>query len=104
VSVVLDPDPAVCRRIARRDLRTYLGLPNYTRTWRRFGFDDADFGDGGSEELLDALYAMGTRHEIANRISDYRTAGADHVCLRVVTEEDGRLPQREWQALAAFVS
>jgi len=103
VSVVLDPDPAARRRIARCDLQTYLELPNYTRTWRRFGFDDADFADGGSEALLDALYVMGTRDEIAHRISDYRAAGADHVCLRVVTDEDGRLPQREWQELAAFV-
>jgi probable F420-dependent oxidoreductase len=103
VSVVLDPDPAARRTIARTDLQGYLELPNYTRTWRRLGFDDADFADGGSEELLDALYVTGTRDEIADRISDYRAAGADHVCLRVVTGEDGRLPQREWQELAAFV-
>ena len=103
VSVVLDPDPAARRRIARRDLQTYLELPNYTRTWRRLGFDDADFADGGSDELLDALYVMGTGGEIANRISDYRAAGADHVCLRVVTDADERLPRREWQELGAFV-
>jgi probable F420-dependent oxidoreductase len=103
VSIVLDPDPAARRRIARSDLQTYLELPNYTRTWRRLGFGDADFADGGSDELLDALYAMGAGGEIADRIGDYRAAGADHVCLRVVTDEDGRLPQREWQELAGLL-
>jgi probable F420-dependent oxidoreductase len=102
LSVVLDPDPAERRRIVRRDLQGYLELPNYTRTWRRLGFGDADLADGGSDELLDALYAVGS-DEIANRIGDYRAAGADHVCLRVVTGDDGRLPQSEWQELAAVL-
>src|SRR5262249_34912588 len=102
VSVVLDPDPTARPRIAPRDLQPSLELPNYTRTWRRLGFGDADFADGGSDELLDALYAMGTRDEIAGRIGEYRAAGADHVCLRVVTDDGERLPQREWQELAAY--
>ena len=46
-------------RVAREHLAVYLPLENYTRCWRRLGFDDADLADGGSDRLVDALVAWG---------------------------------------------
>ncbi|HKY93476.1 MAG TPA: TIGR03620 family F420-dependent LLM class oxidoreductase, partial [Nevskiaceae bacterium] len=50
---ILETDAAKARALARQFLTTYLGLPNYVNEWRRSGFDDADFADGGSNRLVD---------------------------------------------------
>ena len=102
VTVIIEPDAGKSRLLARHDLETYLGLPNYTNTWRRLGFGDADLAGGGSDELVDALYAWGTVAQIAARIAEYRDAGADHVCLRVAYGGPERLPLPEWRQLAAL--
>jgi probable F420-dependent oxidoreductase len=104
LSVVLEQDPERAREIARRDLALYLGLPNYTNTWRRLGFGDGDLADGGSDRLLDALYGLGTVEQVAGRLREHQTAGADHVCVRVITahpDDAERLPRAEWRMLAA---
>src|SRR5262245_12851905 len=87
LSVVLGDDVDECRGRARRDLAGYLELPNYTRTWLRLGFAESDLASGGSDRLVDSLYGLGTPDLIAGRIAEYRDAGADHVCLRVVVED-----------------
>jgi probable F420-dependent oxidoreductase len=103
LTVILERDPVEARRLARADLALYMALPNYTRTWQRLGYGDDDLADGGSDRLVDALYAHGTIDEIAARIAAYRSAGADHVCLRVVAPGPERLLLPEWRALAALV-
>jgi probable F420-dependent oxidoreductase len=100
LTVVPDPDPARARELARRDLSLYLSLPNYVRTWLRHGFVDDDVAAGGSDRLIDALYAHGPMERIAERIGEHLDAGADHVCLRVVYAGEERMPLPEWQALA----
>jgi len=107
LSVVLGPDVEECRGMARRDLAGYLTLPNYTNTWRRLGYSDSDLARGGSDRLVDALYALGTPNLVAERIAEYRNAGADHVCLRVVVEDplgSEELPLDAWRALGALTS
>jgi probable F420-dependent oxidoreductase len=105
LSVVLDDDPSRAYKRARADLDLYLGLPNYTRTWLRLGFTETDLERGGSDRLIDALYAFGPSERIAERIEQHRDAGADHVCLRVVTgaPEGGieTIPMNYWRSLAA---
>ncbi len=59
------PTPARARAIARQHLAGYLKLPNYTNSWREDGFGDADFADGGSDRLVDALIAWGNADAIA---------------------------------------
>jgi probable F420-dependent oxidoreductase len=106
LTVVLGHDERECRSHARADLAGYLGLPNYTNTWRRLGYGDQDLGNGGSDRLVDALYALGSLEQVADRIAEYRAAGADHVCLRVVVEnalEAEELPLAAWRELAALV-
>jgi probable F420-dependent oxidoreductase len=100
LSVIVEPDRVEARRVARADLEGYLALPNYTNTWRRLGYSDDDLAEGGSNRLVDALYAHGTLDEISHRIAAYRAAGADHVCLRVVVDGSERLLRPEWRALS----
>jgi probable F420-dependent oxidoreductase len=106
LSVVVESDLLRSRAIARRDLAAFLELPNYTNTWRRLGFTDADLARGGSDRLVDALYAQGSTERIFERVVEHQEAGADHVCLRVVSDHPGdahRLPREEWRALADVV-
>ncbi|CAN5821661.1 MAG: LLM class F420-dependent oxidoreductase [Ilumatobacteraceae bacterium] len=98
--VVLETDAETARAHARQHLATYLGLPNYSNNWKRIGFTDDDLADGGSDRLVDALYVWGDESMIAARVQDHRDAGADHVCVQVVTADPRAMPRAEWRALA----
>ncbi len=80
--VLLESDPAKAREIARANIKVYLDLPNYQNNLRRFGYDDADFADGGSDRLVDAIVVWGDEKAIADRIQAHHDAGADHVCIQ----------------------
>lgn len=84
LKVVLESDPAKARTLARDYLAIYLGLPNYTNNFLRNGFTEDDLKDGGSDRLVDAVYAWGTDEEIRARIDEFIEAGADHVALQIV--------------------
>jgi probable F420-dependent oxidoreductase len=91
-AVVLTTDPDIARTAARDHLRLYLGLENYVNNWRRLGFEEADFTDGGSDRLVDALVAWGDEDAIAARVREHLDAGADHVCVQAVgTDSLGQL-------------
>jgi probable F420-dependent oxidoreductase len=98
--VVLETDPTTARAIARLHLRTYLGLPNYSNNWKRQGFTDDDIADGGSDRLVDALVAWGDEATVAARVQEHRDAGADHVCIQVLTANPAEFPIAQWRALA----
>jgi len=99
--VVLDTDPQRARTKARDNLAIYLGLPNYTKTLRQLGFTDDDFADGGSDRLVDTLYAWGDDDRIRERIKAFQAAGADHVALQVVDDQPRDfLPRADWRRLA----
>jgi probable F420-dependent oxidoreductase len=98
--VVLETDETKAREIARLHLKTYLGLPNYSNNWKRQGFTDDDIADGGSDRLLDALVVWGDEAAIASRVQQHRDAGADHVCIQVLTDDPRALPMTQWRALA----
>jgi probable F420-dependent oxidoreductase len=83
--VVLEADPDVARELARPVLSMYLGLQNYVNNFRRMGFTDADFADGGSDRLVDALIAHGDAATVARRIVEHLDAGADHVAVQLLT-------------------
>ena len=109
LSVVLGDDADDLRARARADLALYLTLPNYVRTWGRLGYGPDDLADGGSDRLVDAIYALGSVERVGGRVDEHLAAGADHVCLRVVTNApmlgaDEPLPRAEWRQLAALVS
>ena len=102
--VVLETDPSAARAIARLHLKTYLGLPNYSNNWKRQGFTDDDLADGGSDRLVDALVVWGDETTIAARVQAHRDAGADHVCIQVLTADPAAFPVDQWRALAPSIT
>jgi probable F420-dependent oxidoreductase len=99
--VVVETDAGKARAVAREGLSVYLQLPNYVNNWRRLGFTEDDFGDGGSDRLVDHVVVWGDEAAIAARIQAHLDAGADHVCVQTVTgAERTDLPRAEWRALA----
>ncbi|MCL3996570.1 LLM class F420-dependent oxidoreductase [Streptomyces lavenduligriseus] len=104
LKVVLESDPARARETARAYLARYLELPNYTNNFLRLGFTEADVADGGSDRLIDAVFAWGDEARIRERVTAFHEAGADHVALQVVTANIGEtLPRKEWRDLAALL-
>jgi probable F420-dependent oxidoreductase len=86
---VIDADPQRGRTLGgKRVQRPYLGLVNYTSNLRRLGFTDADLADGGSDRLIDALVAHGSAEQVAAQLAAHLDAGADHVCIQLLTDTD----------------
>ncbi|MFJ5967103.1 LLM class F420-dependent oxidoreductase [Streptomyces sp. NPDC093060] len=102
--VVWETDPVRARTLARDHLALYLALPNYTNSFLRIGFTEDDLTGGGSDRLVDALYAWGDENRIRDRINAFHEAGADHVAIQVV---DGgsrdALPREAWRRLASVL-
>ncbi len=98
--VVLDTDPARARALGRSRVRTpYLGLVNYTSNLRRLGWAAEDLSGAGSDALIDALVAHGSPAQAAGQLARHLDAGADHVCIQLITEE-GADPLPGYAALA----
>jgi probable F420-dependent oxidoreductase len=102
-AIVLETDPVKARKIGREFLELYLQLPNYTNNFLWLGFDENDFRNGGSDRLIDTIIAWGDVNAIRNRIREHHSAGADHVCIQVLTADRHTLPLREWRDLASAV-
>ncbi|MER7479508.1 LLM class F420-dependent oxidoreductase [Streptomyces sp. NPDC126510] len=104
LSVVLETDPARARALAREFLGIYLPLPNYTNNFLRHGFTEEDLKDGGSDRLVDALFAWGDETAIRAKIDTFFEAGADHLALQIVNDEArDALPRKAWRELAALL-
>lgn len=87
--VLAETDADSARKIARANLKVYIGLPNYQNNLRQFGFDDDDFSNRGSDRLVDALVCWGNPEKIAAHIQKHLAAGANHVCIQAF-RADGR--------------
>lgn len=104
LKVVLETDPSRARSLARDTLAMYLALPNYTNNFLRHGFTEDDLADGGSDRLVDAVFAWGDDSRIRDRIDAFHQAGADHVALQLITGGDrDSLPREEWRTLASLL-
>ena len=82
--VVLDNDQERSRAIAREITARYLRLTNYVSNLRRLGWTDADFADGGSDQLVDALVVQGDVAVISRGVIAHLQAGADNVSVQPV--------------------
>jgi probable F420-dependent oxidoreductase len=106
--IVLSTDPSEARAIARQGLATYLLLPNYTNNFLRLGFTEDDLADGGSDRLIDGLFAWGDEATAAERVRAHHDAGADHVCVQVLTAAGHTATATDllesWQRVAAALS
>ena len=101
--VLLESDAAKARAVARQTVVRYLQLVNYRNNLVRLGFGEADFADGGSNRLVDALVAWGDVRDIRARVQEHWDAGADHVCIQPLHPEgaSSRLPDEKLLALLA---
>jgi probable F420-dependent oxidoreductase len=95
--LVFETDPERARAIGRaRVEKPYLSLTNYLSNLRRLGWTDADFADGGSDALIDALAVHGDAAAIARGVTAHLDAGADHVAVQVLNPD----PRPALRALA----
>jgi probable F420-dependent oxidoreductase len=99
--VVMSEDRAG-RAVAREWARGYLELPNYANNLRRMGFSDADV-EGVSDPLLDATFAFGVDATVA-RVREQLEAGADHVCLQVIADDETDACVPQLREIAAALS
>jgi probable F420-dependent oxidoreductase len=88
-AVVFETDAARARQIARGYTKRYLAAENYANNLRRLGWADTDLdpSTAGSDKLVDAVVAWGDLDRVAGRIQAHLQAGADHVCVQVLTAE-----------------
>lgn len=99
-TAVLETDPAKARRIARSFAVDYLRTTNYANNLKRMGWTDADIAGEGSDALIDAVVAWGDVDQIAVRARQHLDAGADHVCVQVVSEDEADPCLEQLRALA----
>lgn len=102
--VVVEADATRARTIARAAMDRYLNAPNYVNNLLRLGYSEQDVAaaTGGSDRLVDDLIAWGGPDKIVQRIREHHNAGADHVCIQVLTENPADLPaaMAGWRQLA----
>ncbi|MFF0740477.1 TIGR03620 family F420-dependent LLM class oxidoreductase [Streptomyces sp. NPDC004111] len=103
-AVVLDTDLDRAREVATAHVAMYVSLAAHQEAnVRRLGFGDADIVGGPSRRLVDAIVAYGDVEAVRRRVREHLDAGADHVCLQVLTADPAALPEREWRELAPAV-
>jgi alkanesulfonate monooxygenase SsuD/methylene tetrahydromethanopterin reductase-like flavin-dependent oxidoreductase (luciferase family) len=100
--VILEADATRARAAARQHMSFYVTrLPNYRNNLKALGWQDADFDNGCSDRLVDAIVAWGSEDKIRDRIQAHFTAGATHVCIQPLRADNQPLPDlRAVQALA----
>jgi probable F420-dependent oxidoreductase len=100
-TVIMDTNPSTARAAARRFMGNYVPrLPNYSNNLRALGWQEAEFADGCSDRLVDAIVAWGSENKIRERIEEHFKAGATHVCLQAI-RADGQ-PGPDIHALEAL--
>jgi probable F420-dependent oxidoreductase len=97
-TVVLCSTREEARSSAEGWLRDYLSLPNYANSMLRLGFTQEDV-DTVSDRLFDAIIAWGDEEANKARVDEHIAAGADQVCVQVVTGKQ-ELPREQWRRLA----
>ena len=102
-AMLAETDASAARRIARTTLAYYLTLDYYHREWRKLGYGDADFCDGGSDRLIDMLVGWGDAATLEARLAAHVAAGATRVIVMPVDPAPRELEMRTLQVLAPGV-
>jgi probable F420-dependent oxidoreductase len=97
--VAIDDDAGRARELAVEHMARYLTLPNYVNNLLRQGFDESDV-TGPSQRLIDAIVVCGSVDDVLTRVGEQHDAGADHVCVQVLTRKGDDLPMAQWAELA----
>jgi probable F420-dependent oxidoreductase len=98
VPVALDPGAATLAQLSAQ-LALYLAPPGYGEMFSQLGFSDlvrrgrdgadrAELASAIPLELLEQVCALGSREEVAGKVSAYHDAGADVVGVVPATAED----------------
>lgn len=100
-TAILTTDRDEARAIGAKWLAGYLSLPNYANNLLRLGFTQEELS-AVDDRVFDAVIAWGDEETVLRRVQEHRDAGADHVCVQVLTEGDPRsFPREQWRRLAA---
>jgi probable F420-dependent oxidoreductase len=99
-TVLLTEDEAEARKLGTDWLRSYLALPNYANNLLRSGFSQEDVASV-SDRLFDAIIAWGDEETVLRRVNEHLAAGADHVCVQVLTADPREFPREQWRRLAS---
>jgi probable F420-dependent oxidoreductase len=102
-AVVLTSEREEALRLGRSHLSRYTRLPNYRNSWLRQGFNEEDLSDRGSERLVEGLVAWGSEGDIRERVREHLSAGADQVCVQVVTDDPIDSLSKQWRSLASVL-
>lgn len=100
IKAVFDSDASRARAIGRSSVAPTARNPAYRTNLLRFGYTDDDLGREPSDRVVDALIAWGDTSAIEARVREHFDAGADHVCVEVLTGDDTTLPTEAWHELA----
>lgn len=99
-TVILCDSADEARRLGTDWLRAYLALPNYANNLLRSGFSEDDLAQV-SDRLFDAIIAWGDEGAVMRRVAEHHAAGADHVCVQVLTADPTEFPREQWRRIAA---
>lgn len=102
-TVLLSTDADEARALGTDWLRSYLALPNYANNLLRSGFTEDDVATV-SDRLFDAIIAWGDEETVLKRVQEHREAGADHVCVQVLTADPREFPRDQWRRLATALN
>ncbi|MGB8390469.1 LLM class F420-dependent oxidoreductase [Mycobacterium sp.] len=99
-TVILCDSADEARYIGTDWLRAYLALPNYANNLLRSGFSQDDLTQV-SDRLFNAIIAWGDEDAVMGRVAEHRSAGADHVCVQVLTADPMAFPREQLRRIAA---
>ncbi len=102
-TVILTDSADEARTIGIDWLRAYMALPNYANNLLRSGFTEDDVSQV-SDRLFNAIIAWGDEDAILRRVSEHRSAGADHVCIQVLLSDPWAYPREQWRRIAAALT
>lgn len=74
------------RATAAKGVSFYKTLPNYRNNWLRLGYTDAEI-DSDADRFIDGIVACGEVPAMAARVREHWQAGADHVCVQIISAE-----------------
>jgi probable F420-dependent oxidoreductase len=93
VRCALESNPDTARALARRACAFYFSLPAYHAAWGRVGYEEADWANGGSDRLIDAVCAWGDAETLKTRIDEFVAAGASHIVLYPCNPDEEYAPE-----------
>jgi probable F420-dependent oxidoreductase len=87
--VIVESDTDKAREGARAWVAPYCRAINYQKSLAEQGYSSADWEPPYSDRLIDDIVACGDVDEVHARITELRSAGADHVAV-IPIDTDGR--------------